>query len=85
MVEVSFLLFISPANANEKRSLLAENGFINELTDKGKLTTVKAVETQQTHGCVLPLMLNDVGSVWPGLYGLMKTYWKHSHTDTTLI
>ena len=29
-----------------------------------------------------PTMLDEVGSVWPGLYGLMKRYWKYSHRDT---
>ena len=28
-----------------------------------------------------PTMLDDVGSVWPGLYGLMKRYWKYSYTE----
>ena len=27
-------------------------------------------------------MAGDVGCVWPGLYGLMKRYWKYSHTET---
>ena len=27
-------------------------------------------------------MLGDVGSVWPGLHGLMKRYWKYSQRHT---
>ena len=29
-----------------------------------------------------PTMLDNVRSVWPGLYGLMKRYYKYSHTET---
>ena len=29
-------------------------------------------------------MLDDVGSVWPGLCGLMNRYWKYSNTETPI-